>query len=277
MSPKKTIPTINVKSDPIKPGTLDAIAEVIHIMANLRAPNGCPWDIAQTRESLLPNLLEETYEFINAVQNKDIANMKEELGDLLLQVVFHAEIASERKEFDLGDVARELSDKLIRRHPHVFGDVKAGNEEEAYASWNDAKRKEGVKKTSLADIPPNMPALLRARKVVEKAGRVGFEWPIVKDALAKLEEEVGELREAIEEDDKAHIREELGDVLFMAACIGRYIHQCPELALQSTIEKFLSRFRYIEKKLAEEGLTPEDATLEKMDGYWDEAKGVERM
>jgi len=245
-------------------------------MSHLRAPGGCPWDAAQTRESLLKNLLEETYEVINAVESGDIEGMKEELGDLLLQVVFHALIASERNEFDLGDVARSLSDKLIRRHPHVFGEVKADNEEEALASWNAAKSAEGDHTTSLAAVPVTLPALLRARKVVDKAGSVGFEWSNISDALDKLDEEVGELRRAVNEGDDKQIRDELGDVLFMTACVARYIHECPELALQSTIEKFLKRFKYIEKRLAEKGSSPEQSTLEEMDSYWDEAKGKEK-
>ncbi len=255
--------------------TLDQIGKAIRIMARLRAPGGCPWDAAQTRESLLKNLLEETYEVISAVEGGDIEGMREELGDLLLQVIFHALIADEKDEFDLADVARALCDKLVRRHPHVFGDVKAGNELEALASWNSAKRSEGEHTTSLAAVPAGFPALLRARKVVDKAGSVGFEWSNVGDALDKLDEEVAELRRAVNEGDRRHIRGELGDVLFMTACVGRYVHECPELALQSTIEKFLKRFSHIEKRLAEKGSSPEQSTLEEMDGFWDEAKGLE--
>jgi len=254
--------------------TLEEIGRVIGIMARLRAPGGCPWDAEQTHESLLPNLLEETHEVIHAVQSGDISAMREELGDLLLQVIFHAQIASEEGRFDLSDVARDLTDKLIRRHPHVFGDVRADNSREAIDSWNRAKRSEGLKTVSLGEIPPGMPALLRARKVVEKAGRVGFEWHHVNDALKKLNEEVGEFQRAIEEGNREQMQEELGDVLFMTACVARYIDKCPEIALTASIDKFMNRFSYIEKKLAEEGLTSEQATLEKMDGYWDEAKSM---
>ena len=272
----ETTPDRNRANDPVKESMLESIGEAIRIMARLRAPGGCPWDRVQTRETLLKNLLEETYEFINAVERGDLVNMREELGDLLLQVIFHAEIAAEKGEFDMGDVAHDLCDKLIRRHPHVFGDIKANNQEEALASWNSAKRGEGEKSMSLTEVSHSMPALMRARKVVEKAGNVGFEWSSVRDALDKLDEEVNELRKAVEEQDEPHIREELGDVLFMTACVARYAKECPELALQSSIDKFIERFRYIEKKLAEEGMKPEDATLEKMDGYWDEAKMTER-
>lgn len=256
--------------------TLKEIDRVLQIMARLRAPEGCPWDAAQTHESLLQNLLEETYEFIHAVQKGDKAAMIEELGDLLLQVIFHAQLASERNEFDMGDIARELSDKLIRRHPHVFDGLNAENEEEALECWQQAKHKEGKQTVSLATVPASMPALLRARKVVDKAGKVGFEWRSVDDALKKLDEEIGEFRCAIRENITDHIYDELGDVLFMTACVARYVKQCPELALQATIEKFITRFTYIERRLEEEGLTPEDVTLEKMDGYWDEAKELEK-
>ena len=269
---------VNEKNDlsSVKPDVLSEIGRSIQIMARLRAPGGCPWDAAQTPESLLPNLLEETYEFIDSVKKGDVDEMREELGDLLLQVIFHAQLASEKGDFDIGDVARELSDKLIRRHPHVFGEVEANNEQEALSSWLNAKSNEGSHTTSVVAIPASMPALLRARKVVEKAGKVGFEWANVNDALIKLNEEVAELKQAISDGDSDHINEELGDVLFMTACVARYVRKCPELALQSTIAKFINRFSYIEQKLAEEGLTPEDVSLEKMDGYWDEAKELER-
>ena len=265
-----------ISSQPLTDGVLEALALTIRIMARLRGPGGCPWDAEQTHESLLPNLLEETHEVIHAVQSGDISAIREELGDLLLQVIFHAQIASEEGRFDLSDVARDLTDKLIRRHPHVFGDVKAANSSEAIDSWNRAKRSEGLKTVSLGEIPPGMPALLRARKVVEKAGRVGFEWHHVNDALKKLNEEVGEFQRAIEEGDREQMQEELGDVLFVTACVARYIDKCPEIALTASIDKFMNRFRYIENKLAEEGLTPEQVTLEKMDGYWDEAKKKEK-
>ena len=208
--------------------TLNEIGKAVYIMAKLRAPDGCPWDRAQTKQSLTKNLIEETYEVIEAIENDDIEGLKEELGDLLLQVVFQAEIAQENGEFDLGDVAKALSEKLIRRHPHVFGDVQADNEQEALESWTNAKSSEGEHVDSLASVPRHMPALLRARKVVDKAGRVGFEWPNVREALEKLDEEVGELRRAVDEGDERQIKDEIGDVLFMTACIARYVQECPE-------------------------------------------------
>ena len=251
---------------------LTSLALAIRIMARLRAPDGCPWDRAQDHKSLLKNLLEETHEFIFAVESGDEAAMREELGDLLLQVVFHAQIAEERGAFDLKQVADELVEKLIRRHPHVFGDTAAANADEALESWHRAKRSEGEHTVSLDEVPRSMPALLRARKIQQRAAKVGFQWPDVKGALAKLEEELAELRAAIDSGDPNRAEEEMGDVLFVLACIANYQHFCPEIALMGTVEKFIRRFSHIEKRLAEQGLTPEQATLEQMDGYWEESK-----
>ncbi len=259
--------TLGSESDP---ALLSDIGELIKIMARLRAPDGCPWDREQTHESLLKNLLEEAHEFIEAVQANDIPAMREELGDLLLQVIFHAQVAEEAGTFTFRDSVRELIDKLIRRHPHVFGDVKANNSAEALDSWNRAKKEEGA--TRFSSVPKAMPALMRARKIQDKAGRVGFEWLTIDGALDKLDEELAELRDAIAKSDTDQANEELGDVLFVMANIGRYLGHCPEIALTGTIEKFLHRFEYIERRLAEDGMTPEDATLEQMDAYWDEAK-----
>jgi len=260
-----------------------ALVGVIRLMSRLRAPDGCPWDRAQDHQSLRQNLLEETYEVIHAIETRDDALLKEELGDLLLQVIFHAQIAAEQGRFDLEQVARELTDKLIRRHPHVFGDVTASNADEALASWHTAKRSEGEHTINLDEVPRTMPALLRARKVQQRAARVGFQWPDVNGALAKLDEELAELKHAIGErrfltadpPSTARIESELGDVLFVLACIANYLGICPEIALNQTTEKFIRRFQHIEQRLAEQGLTPEQATLEQMDFHWDEAKEME--
>ena len=252
------------------------ITELIGVMARLRSPNGCPWDVAQTHRSLLKNLLEESYEFVDAVQTDDITAMREELGDVLLQVIFHSQIAAEQGTFDLDDVVRDLVDKLIRRHPHVFGDVRANNPAEALDSWITAKSSEGADRMGLDTIPKAMPALIRARKIQDKMGRVGFEWPDVNGALKKVDEELEELRQAIRDGDNDQAGEELGDVLFVLANIGRYIGHCSEVSLTATIDKFMRRFGHIERRLAERGMTPEDATLEQMDEYWEEAKGEEK-
>ena len=241
-------------------------------MIRLRAPGGCPWDAVQTHESLMKNLLEETHETLHALATHDDAALKEELGDLLLQVVFHSIIAAERGAFDLKDVARDLADKLVRRHPHVFGDVNAATPDEALHSWHNAKRSEGEHTITLSGVPNTMPALLRARKVQQRAAKVGFQWPDVTGALKKLDEELSEMRAALDSGDTARAEEEMGDVLFVLACIANYQNFCPEIALTRTVEKFIQRFGYIEKRLAEQGLPPEQSTLEQMDTIWEESK-----
>jgi len=264
-------------------GEMAEIETLIKIMARLRAPDGCPWDQAQTYQSLLPNLLEETYEYLHAVNDRDKAAMREELGDLFLQVIFHGQIAQEAGDFSLGEAARELSDKLVRRHPHVFGDHRANDPHAALASWHSAKRKEGAHTLALDKVPRAMPALLRARKVQEKAAKVGFQWPDIEGALAKVDEELAELREELKKTPKnsppatinhqpSTIEDELGDLLYAVVNVARYLHICPEVALIGTVEKFIRRFNFIETKLAEEGVSLGEASLEKMDGYWKEAK-----
>jgi len=269
-------------------GEIAAIETVIKIMARLRAPDGCPWDQVQTHKSLLPNLLEETYEYFHAVQDGDKPAMREELGDLLLQVIFHAQIAQERGDFTLGDSATELSEKLVRRHPHVFGENRADDAKQALASWHSAKRKEGEHTLNLDKVPRSLPALMRARKVQEKAAKVGFQWPDVEGALEKVDEELAELRHELSDTNRcglvvdnsstadpprsAAVEDELGDLLFAVVNVARYVHICPEVALTGTVEKFIKRFNYIEEKLAAEGVSLGEATLERMDGYWEEAK-----
>jgi len=288
-------------------GELDHLGTLIKIMARLRMPDGCPWDRAQTFESLLPNMLEEAYEYVHAVKDNDLPAMREELGDLLLQVIFHAQIAAESSliphpsslqggggassiRFTLGDCARELSEKLVRRHPHVFGDDKAADETEALASWHSAKKGEGAHTLDLDKVPRSMPSLMRARKVQNKAAKVGFQWPDVEGAMEKVDEELAELKEAIAYSHHSgasrnpsgatdlggsavDIEDELGDLLFAVVNVSRYLHVDPEVALIGTVEKFIKRFKHIENRLAEEGLTLGEASLEVMDKFWDEAKG----
>lgn len=257
-------------------GMLERLSWIIKIMALLRAPNGCPWDKAQSHESLLKNLIEESYEFVDTVRSGDVDDMREELGDLMLQVLFHAEIAQENGHFHLGDVAEELADKLVRRHPHVFGEVHADGQEQALESWNTAKKKEGWKKFSLNEVPKSMPALLRARKVQEKAGKVGFEWQKADGAIEKIDEELAEFKEAVASGDIKHAGEELGDLLFAVVNVARYVKHCPEVSLTQATDKFVRRFGHVEERLAESGRTPYDSTLEEMDGLWNEAKDIER-
>ncbi|MBM3328938.1 MAG: nucleoside triphosphate pyrophosphohydrolase [Calditrichaeota bacterium] len=268
-----------------------AVEQLIKVMARLRAPDGCPWDRAQTFQSLLPNLLEETYEYLHAVREDDPAAMREELGDLFLQVIFHAQIAAEAGLFDLGSAARELTLKLIRRHPHVFGDDKAETPDHALESWNNSKRREGSHTIQLEKIPRAMPALLRARKIQEKSARVGFEWPDVSGAMQKIDEELQELKAAIagnaidndDDDDKwrdSTLRiphsalDEVGDLLFAVVNVARYLKVDPETALNATNEKFIRRFRVIEDRLRERGRTMEETSLSEMDAIWEEAKST---
>ena len=277
MDKKSSLSPAELVSDIELPaGVTEALEKLLRIMIHLRGSGGCPWDAAQTHRSLLGNLLEEAHEFIHAVQSGDEAAMREELGDLLLQVIFHARIAAERGSFDLGDVARELTEKLVRRHRHVFGQVEVSDADEALASWHSAKRAEEPGTVGLDRVPRAMPALLRASLVQEKAARVGFEWPEVSGALTKLDEELSELRRAIAAGDRLRQAEELGDVLFVLVCVANYIGQCPEMALIATVEKFIRRFDYIERRLAERGLSPEQATLEQMDFHWDEIRSEDR-
>jgi len=249
---------------------------VIRIMEALRAPDGCPWDQEQTHDSLLKNLLEEAYEFVDAVKSGDDAAMQDELGDLFMQVVFHAQVAAEREAFNIGDVAEGLADKLIRRHPHVFGDRAATTVDEALDIWTGMKRVENADVWDPAQVPRSMPALLRARKVQQKTAKVGFEWDEVDGAFDKLEEEIAEMRAAVKAGKIEQIEDEIGDVIFGVVNIARYLKVCPEVALTATTDKFVRRFSYVIDSLRAKGLSPEDATLEEMDVFWDEAKEGER-
>lgn len=245
--------------------------KLISIMARLRAPDGCPWDREQTHASLRPYLLEETYEVLEAMDNGDMPHLKEELGDLLLQVVFHAQVASENKDFNMDDVVQGISEKLIRRHPHVFGDVVINTAEEQTAHWEQIKRKEG-KKSAIDGVPPALPALTRARRVQEKATSVGFDWPSPEPVLDKVREEIDELNDARHEGNRAHIEEEYGDLLFALVNLARFIKVDPEAALQKSTNKFSRRFRAVEERMKADGHPMKNATLEEMDLYWDQVK-----
>jgi len=245
--------------------------KLTEIMAQLRAPNGCPWDREQTHATLRPYLLEETYEVLEAMDNGDMPHLKEELGDLLLQVVFHAQIASEKNDFNIDDVVNGISEKLERRHPHVFGDVVINTAEEQTAHWEQIKRKEG-KKSAIDGVPPALPALTRARRVQEKATSVGFDWPSPEPVLEKVREEIDELTEARAEGSQAHIEEEYGDLLFALVNLARFIKVDPEAALQKSTHKFSARFKAVEKRMLADGHPMKNATLEEMDHYWNEVK-----
>lgn len=247
-------------------------------MTLLRSNDGCPWDKVQTSESIKPYLIEETYEVIEAIDEKDPVKMKEELGDLLLQVVFHAQIAKDRGEFDINDVIDKISDKMVSRHPHVFGDAKFETPEEVTKQWQDRKREEGkLKDSALEGVPKELPSLLRAHRLQSRAAKVGFDWAKVEDVFGKLDEELEEFKEALEKKDKKEIEDELGDIFFVLVNISRFVGVNAEEALRKTISKFISRFRYIEMTAADEGRQLSDMTLEEMDALWNEAKKGEKQ
>jgi len=252
--------------------------KLIDVMKTLRSPNGCPWDREQSHESITMGFVEELYEFIEAVEDKDIETMKEELGDLCLHIVFQVQIAEENGEFEMAEVMDSIIEKLIRRHPHVFSNVKVKNSDEVVSNWDDIKKTEKEKKhrKSVVDgIPRHLPALSKARKVQIKAKKVGFDWDKVEDVVLKLEEEHGELREAMEEKNQEHISEELGDVLFSVVNLSRFLDVEPERALHNTVKKFMNRFRAIEAALEVKGKTIQEASFDEMDALWDEVKEKE--
>lgn len=249
--------------------------DILEIMGILRGKNGCSWDLKQTHESLLPNLLEESYEVIDAIKKGSKSSLKEELGDLLLQIVFHSRIAEEKKEFTIDDVIDGICKKLILRHPHIFGNITVENTEEILQNWEQIKKKEkGFKSQTdvLKSVPEVLPALVRAYKVQTKAAHVGFDWVDIKDAIKKVDEEWEEFIEANKEGINTQIEEEYGDVLFSIVNIARFLKINPEFALTNTIEKFINRFEYIENTAVSRDRRLEDMTLEEMDKLWEESK-----
>jgi len=231
----------------------------------------CPWDKKQTHDSLKDNLIEETYEVVEAIDTRNFVELKKELGDLLLHIVFQAEMASEKNKFSMADVIQGISEKLIRRHPHVFDDVDVSDDNEVAANWEAIKMKEG-KKSVLDGIPDRLPALIRAQRMQEKAGNVGFDWAEWKLAWEKLDEEIDEWKIAVEEQEKEQQEDEFGDLLFSLVNVGRLLGLNAEASLRSSIRKFDSRFRYIEEKLNEKDKSITDSNLEEMDKLWNEAK-----
>jgi tetrapyrrole methylase family protein/MazG family protein len=251
--------------------------ELIAIMKRLRGPGGCPWDAEQTHESLTRYLLEETYEVIEAIEAKSPEHIKEELGDLLLQPVFHSAIAEEAGTFTMNDVIRTLCDKLIRRHPHVFGDLHIADSTAQIENWEQIKKTEkGAERTSaLSGVPPHLPALLKAQKITEKAARVGFDWEHVDQVMAKVMEELHEFEEAMSAGDNEHMEAELGDLLFAIVNLGRFLSINPEEALRKTISRFQQRFKHVEDSLHSQGRQMNTTPLDEMDRLWEEAKKLE--
>lgn len=252
--------------------------QLIAIMKRLRGPGGCPWDAEQTHESLTRYLLEETYEVIEAIEAKSPEHIKEELGDLLLQPVFHAAIAEEAGTFTMNDIITTLCDKLVRRHPHVFGDLHIADSAAQIENWEQIKKTEkGTQRTSaLSGVPPHLPALLKAQKITEKAARVGFDWEHVDQVMAKVLEELHEFEEAMAAGDNEHMEAELGDLLFAIVNLGRFLSINPEEALRKTITRFQTRFQYVEGRLHDRGQQMNVTPLAEMDRLWEEAKQQER-
>ncbi|MFD2255166.1 nucleoside triphosphate pyrophosphohydrolase [Luteolibacter algae] len=240
------------------------------VMHRLRAPGGCPWDAEQTHESIVPNLIEEAYETVDAIKRGDDADMVEELGDLLLQVVFHSEIAEGDKRFDFEEVARGISEKLIRRHPHVFATSTADDADAVLKQWDEIKRKEkGEKEVPyLHGVGKGLPALVRAGKLQKKAAKVGFDWPVETGVLAKIREELCELQSAVEERNMHAVEEELGDLLFSVVNLARFRNIDPEILMSQANAKFERRFGAMEKELKERGRSLEEADLVEMETAW---------
>ncbi len=260
------------------------IQKLVDLVERLRSENGCPWDREQTRESLKPMLIEEAYEVLDALDGASPSELKEELGDLLFQVVFHAQIAQEKGEFHLADIIDRLHEKMIRRHPHVFGNADLKTAQDVLKNWEDIKAAEkGVEssaepdspKSLLDGIPSRLPALHQAFQMTAKASRVGFDWSRLEDILAKLREEAAELQEAYSSQDSRKLGDEVGDLLFVVVNIARFLGVDPETALRRTNNKFNERFRYVESAVKRRGLELKNTPLAEMDALWEEAKRSE--
>ena len=267
---------------------------LVEIMARLRAPDGCPWDREQTHATLKPFLLEEAYELLEAIDSGSDRELIGELGDVLLQVIFHARIAAEEKRFTIDDVAAAIADKLVRRHPHVFGSTEVEDADEVVTNWERIKRAERKVSrqhpvSALDGVPAELPALLRAQRIQEKASKTGFDWEHAGGALDKVAEEFEELRRELAAKERipaavgskagqgegSRVEEEMGDLLFALVNVGRFLHLCPEEALRRAVGKFERRFRTVEERFRDAGRELEDASLEEMDRVWEEVKDSE--
>lgn len=246
---------------------------LIKIMETLRGPHGCPWDKEQTRETLKPFLVEELYELLDALDEDDPEKIKEELGDLLFQIVFHCHLSGEKGEFDIHDVVNNISDKMVRRHPHVFGKADLMTSEDVLVHWEENKKKEGKERESVLDgVPRALPALYRAQRLQDKVSRVGFDWERIEDVFKKLDEELNELKTALGKKDQRAIEDEMGDIFFVLVRISNFVGVTPEDALRKTISKFINRFKHIEMRSSEQGRKLSDMTLEDMNILWEESK-----
>jgi len=253
----------------------EAFAELVRIMARLRGPGGCPWDREQTHDSIKPYLVEETYEVVEAIDSRDDRELVAELGDLLLQIVFHAQMASEEHRFTIEDVVRGINDKLIRRHPHVFADTPVAGTADVLRNWSRIKAEERADtddRSALAGVPRGMPALLRAQRLGEKASHVGFDWDDARGVLEKVREELDELQKAIAESDPAAVEDEIGDLLFAISSLARHLRVNAEDALTRAADRFGARFRYMEARLAEKQRDIGETTAAEKEALWEEAK-----
>ncbi|OOF65689.1 nucleoside triphosphate pyrophosphohydrolase [Rodentibacter sp. Ppn85] len=259
-----------------------SIQDFIELIAQLRHPDkGCPWDLKQNYDSMIPCLIEETYEVIEAIQKKDIANLREELGDLLLQVVFFSQLATEDNYFTFDDVVNDVAEKIIRRHPHVFANAMAENEEEALARWNSIKALEKSKKQTqsiLDNVPSAFPALMRAQKLQKQCSKIGFDWTEIEPVFAKVEEELQEVRDEFNRlpQDQMKIEEEIGDLFFATVNLARHLKCSAEESLRKANNKFEQRFRKVEQKAKERNTKLEDLSLIEMDFFWNEVKEEEK-
>ena len=255
--------------------TLNSLSKLIKITETLMGDDGCPWDKVQTRESLKPYLVEETYEVLEALDQNDPEKIKDELGDLLYQILFHSKISSLKGEFNFGDVIDNLSEKMVRRHPHVFKGGKLNTPDQVIRQWEEIKKKENNKanqKSILDSIPINLPSLIRAQKLQKKAAKEGFDWEQINDVFDKLDEEIKEFKEAVLKKKNTDIQSEIGDIIFVITNIAKFYKVDAEEALRSTNNKFIKRFQYIEQKIEGKGKTLKDCPLEEMERYWQEAK-----
>lgn len=253
------------------------IDDLVAIIKVLRAPGGCPWDREQTHESIKKNFIEETYEVVEAINKNSSDMLREELGDVLLQIVLHTQMEEEKGSFTFDDVANDIVQKLVIRHPHVFGDVVADNTAEALNSWDAAKLKSKGQKTqteSMLSVPRELPALMRAQKIQHKAAKIGFDWDNADGAFEKLYEEINELKTAMEHGSRTEIDDELGDVLFSCVNISRFVGADSEEALTASTDKFLSRFALVEQMAKEQGIDMKSSSIEQLDELWDKAKKI---
>jgi tetrapyrrole methylase family protein/MazG family protein len=254
----------------------DSFSKLCEIVTQLRAPDGCPWDREQTNESLLPALIEEAYEVAGAVRAEDDANFREELGDLLLLIIMHAEIAREAKRFNIQNVLSDVTKKLVRRHPHVFGKSDARDSGAVLKQWESIKRAEKTRRHYLDGLPAALPALVRAQKAQSKAARVNFDWSELRDVIAKIEEELAETKSAITSQDRQAIGDEIGDLLFAVVNLARKCNLDAESALQSATDKFVARFTRLEDELQAQGKRLGDVDLAELDQIWNRLKSQGR-